>query len=132
MIRFSFTERLCISSVIRQKGESQNGFYKKTKYAKYTYVCVSGGRAFGVLCFLVTPVFRFAFLPYYLRYHGLCCLSKHNFSDLEFFLLFFNNCFTFLAFPCLMSQNGQTQFKNLVAFAEKFLNWIWPFRDIMH
>ena len=38
------------------------------------YVCVSGGKKFlffgnfGVLCFLETPVLRFAILPYYRRY----------------------------------------------------------------
>ena len=38
-----------------------------------SYVCVSGGKKclffekFGVLCFLETPVLRFAFLPYYRR-----------------------------------------------------------------
>ena len=37
------------------------------------YVCVSGGKKclfsgnFGVLCFLETPVLRFALLPYYRR-----------------------------------------------------------------
>ena len=36
----------------------------------YTYVCVPGGKKclfygkFGVLCFLETPVLRFALLPY--------------------------------------------------------------------
>ena len=45
------------SSVKRQKGES--------------HMCVSGGKKclffgkFGVLCFLETPVLRFALLPYY-------------------------------------------------------------------
>ena len=66
-----------MSSVIRQNGESQNGYFKKTKHAKFsekptflTYVCVSGGKKcsffekFGVLCFLETPVLRFALLPY--------------------------------------------------------------------
>ena len=70
-----------ISSVIRQKGESQNGCFKKAKHVKIsekhtflTYVCVSGGkkcmffRNFDVLCFLETPVLRFALLPYYRRY----------------------------------------------------------------
>ena len=37
-----------ISSIMRQKGDSQNGFYKKIKHAKFsdkrTYVCVSGGK----------------------------------------------------------------------------------------
>ena len=40
------------SSVIRQKGESQNGCFKKI---------------FGVLCSLETPVLIFALLPYYRR-----------------------------------------------------------------
>ena len=62
------------SSVIRQKGESQNGCYKKTKHAKFSekqtfltpwYAHVSV--LFGVLCFLVTPILKFALLPYYRR-----------------------------------------------------------------
>ena len=49
-------------------GESQNGYYKKT-----TCVCVAGGKKclffgkFDVLCFLKTPVLRFALLPHYRR-----------------------------------------------------------------
>ena len=57
-------------------------FYKKTKQAKFSekqhflppdthrYVCVSRSKKcsffgkFGLLCFLVTPVLRFALLPY--------------------------------------------------------------------
>ena len=31
-----------------------------------------------------------------------------------------------------MSQNGQTHFKNLAAFAARFLKCVWPFWDIMH
>ena len=71
-----------ISSVIRQKGESQSGCFKKAKHAKISEkhflppdVCVSGGKKclffgyFGVLCFLETPVLRFALLPYYRRFH---------------------------------------------------------------
>ena len=57
------------SSVIRQKGESQNRCFRKTKHAtSCTYVCVSGCKKclffgiFGVLCFPETPVLRFAFL----------------------------------------------------------------------
>ena len=40
------------------------------------YVCVSEDKEcsffgkFGVLCFLETPVLRFAFLPYYRRYNN--------------------------------------------------------------
>ena len=31
-----------------------------------------------------------------------------------------------------MSQNGQTHFKNLAAFAARFLKCVWPFWDIMY
>ena len=72
------------SSVIRQKGESQNGCFKKTKPIKFSEkrtflapdthtVCVSRGKKcsffgkFDVLYFLETPVLRFALLPYYRR-----------------------------------------------------------------
>ena len=33
---------------------------------------------------------------------------------------------------CIISQNGQTHFKNLAANAARFLNCAWPFWDIMH
>ena len=70
------------SSVIGQKGQSQNGYHKNTKHTKFsknehfllldkhTWVCVSGGKKClffgksGGFCFLVTPVLRFALLPY--------------------------------------------------------------------
>ena len=50
------------SSVLKQKDESQNGCYKKTKHTKFSEnECVLGGKClffgkFGVLCFLVTSV----------------------------------------------------------------------------
>ena len=62
---------------INKKGESQNGCYKKTKkhqifrktnISYLLIVCVSGGKKclffgkFGKLCFLATPVLRFALL----------------------------------------------------------------------
>ena len=65
-----------ILSVIRQKDESQNGCFKKTKYAKFsekqdffipwyahenTHTEVF---THAKLCFLETPVLRFALLPY--------------------------------------------------------------------
>ena len=67
---FSFT-----SSVIRQKGESQNGCFKKTKQAKFSRACVrirgvsyvSFSENFVGLLFLKTPVLRFTLLPYYRR-----------------------------------------------------------------
>ena len=65
------------SSVIRQKGESQNGGYKKRKHAKFfektsmTNPLSKGVRnkysffeKFGVL---FTSFLRFALLPYYLQ-----------------------------------------------------------------
>ena len=70
----------CNTAGIRQKGESQNGCFKKAKHAKIsekqtllapdtpTYVYVSGDkkRLFfgncGALCFLETPVLRFALI----------------------------------------------------------------------
>ena len=80
-----YTFRWVKTSVIMQKGESQNGWYKKTKHAaffeKRTFlipwyahmrVCIRGKKCsffgkFGLLCFLVTPVLRFARLLYYRR-----------------------------------------------------------------
>ena len=82
------------SLVIRQKGKSQIGYFKKTKLAKFSeirtfltpicrrtcayqgthmYVCVSGDTKcsffgkFGVLCFLEAPILTLALLPYYRR-----------------------------------------------------------------
>ena len=55
----------------KEKGESQNGCFEKTK--RTMHVCVSEGnkcsffRMFDVLCFLERPVLRFAILPYYRR-----------------------------------------------------------------
>ena len=81
-------ERKIKSSVIRPTGECQNGCYKKRKqnmlnFPKnehflpsdtHTQVCVYQGDKkcsffgkFGVLCFLVTPILRFALLPCYRR-----------------------------------------------------------------
>ena len=68
------------SSVIRQKGESQNGYFKRTKHAKffekplfftpwYAHVrekCSFFGK-FDVFCFLEAPVLRFALLSCYRR-----------------------------------------------------------------
>ena len=59
------------SSVIRQKGESQNGCFKKTKHVKFsekrTFLTPWLAHVRGVLCFLGTPVLRLALLPYYRR-----------------------------------------------------------------
>ena len=66
----------------KAKGRTSKRRFKKAKHAKisknkhylpldmHTCVCVSGGkkclffRIFGILCFLETPVLRFALLPY--------------------------------------------------------------------
>ena len=70
------------SSIIRQKYESLNGVTRKQSTPHFPknehflppdthkFVCVSGGKKcssfgkFDVLCFLVTPVLRYALLPY--------------------------------------------------------------------
>ena len=63
------------SSVIRQKGESQNGSFKKTMHVKFS---VKTNISYPppspapdthtyVPCFLETPVLRFSLLPYYRR-----------------------------------------------------------------
>ena len=78
------------SSVIRQKGESQNRCFKNTKHAKFSekqtfltpwyahvLVRIRGNKCsffgkFGVLCFPETPVLRFAVLPYYQQNLNWC------------------------------------------------------------
>ena len=63
-----------ISTVVRQKGESQNGCFKKTKHAKFsekrTFLTESFSflGKFVMLCFFKTLVLRFALLLYYRRY----------------------------------------------------------------
>ena len=62
-------------TIIRQKGESQNGCFKKNKARQifrktnisYPLIRTHTWES-GVLCFLVTPILRFALLPYYRRY----------------------------------------------------------------
>ena len=81
-VRTNIYEKISvISSVIRQKGESQNGYFKKTKHAQfsdkanisYPLICrgqclyqrvrnVRFAKKFAVLCFFETPVLRFALL----------------------------------------------------------------------
>ena len=63
-ICFSVFHTRCVSPVIRQKDESQNEYFKKTKPTKFCKKCLFFGK-FGVLCFLETPVLRFALLAYY-------------------------------------------------------------------
>ena len=64
-----------ISSVIWQRGESQNGCYKHfLPPDTRTCVCISGVRNvrfsknLACFCFLVTPILCFALLPYCRRY----------------------------------------------------------------
>ena len=75
--------RICKSSVVRQKAESQNGCSKKTKHAKFseklTFLTPRTSAYWGVrnVCFLKiwlalfswnTCFLRFALLPYYRRF----------------------------------------------------------------
>ena len=85
------------SSVIIQKGKSQNGGNKKRKHATFSAktnisyslirnrTCAYQGvrnvrlfEKFGVLCFLVTSVVRFAFLPYYQLNVVCICLNPYQ------------------------------------------------------
>ena len=86
------------SSLIRQKGESQNGRFKKTRHVKFlekrTFltpwydVCVSEGEKclllgkFGVLCFLNTSFLWFTLLPYYrdlkIKENSCQCLYQYQ------------------------------------------------------
>ena len=95
----NFEQGFLTSSVIRQKGESQNGYFKKTKVPQIfrktnILFFISSGkkclffRKFGVPCFLETPVLRFALLPHYRRlvvkiWNGYCVKSVRirSFSD---------------------------------------------------
>ena len=61
-----------------QKGESKNWCFKKTMLVKFSISvgkkCSFFGK-FDVLCFLETPLLRFALLPYYRRIHGVVVSS---------------------------------------------------------
>ena len=87
------------SSVIGQRGESQNGDNKKAKHAKFSYpvirtwyiftrTCVSRGKKcllfgkFDVLSFLATSVLRFAILPFYRQIIILVINIPHLKQDL--------------------------------------------------
>ena len=61
---------------------ARNGLSKSEAFMMTTYVYVSGGKKcafsgkFGVLCFLVTSVLRFAILPYLLRLFRLTLIIE--------------------------------------------------------
>ena len=92
----SSSERPRNSSVIRQKGKSQNGCFKKTKHVKFsektnisnplirTVRNVHFFGKLGVLCFLEIPVSRFVLLPYY---QGIKEMSYDTFKDFLYFSL---------------------------------------------
>ena len=101
-------EKIAKSSIISQKGESQNGCFKKKSKSHFpknelflppdmhTYACISGGKKcsffgkFGVLCFLERLVLRFALLPHYRRNmkneDNICkyCTRKHAITNSSF------------------------------------------------
>ena len=68
----------CITSVIKPKGESQNGCFEKTKHVKFSekrnvfYPLIRTNVLFSenLTCFVFfeTPVLRFALLPYDRRF----------------------------------------------------------------
>ena len=111
-------------SVIRQKGESQNGRNRKTKYAKFFVLCVSEGKKcfFGkyvdVLCFILTSVLRFALFALLLTH---CFFSIYvSFFDIvdnivlmQMIYLFFNELFIFFYLLCLVYHFNKTQAKKI-------------------
>ena len=69
------------SSVIRQKYKSQNECYKKTKHTTFSEKRTFRTPRFffgkfSVLCFLLTPVFRLALLPYCRQVDSLQVLNN--------------------------------------------------------
>ena len=102
--------------MIRQKGKSQNGCFKKmglsaASLCKYVWpfsLYVSGGKKcsflgkFGVLCFLETSVLRFVLLLYYQRIYS-CWLwtdiwQLFSFSGVLTLLLQFNDLVVYNSF----------------------------------
>ena len=121
-----------------QKVKSQNGCFKKIKQVKisdnecflpphmHTYVWVSGGnkcsffRKFDLLCFLETPVLRFALLPYYRR--NVISLVKLLFSCHSR-----NQIFTHIFYICssLDIKSNQNSFELVFCFVfDSFLNCV--------
>ena len=84
------------SSVIRQKGEPQNGCFKKTKHTKFsekrTFLTPWYRKIWRAL-FLETPVLRFALLPYYRRISSfiLIMIWFTTFWAVKY-LIFFPSC----------------------------------------
>ena len=77
------------SSVIKQKGKSENGCFKKTKHAKFSeknisYPLIRTRTSFDMLCFLETPVLRFALLLHYRRISQTCYLGITSAAFPEF------------------------------------------------
>ena len=67
-------EKHLFSPIFRNNWRTTSKFYRNfLPPDTHTYVCISGGKKcsffgkFGVLCFLETPVLRFALLSYYRR-----------------------------------------------------------------
>ena len=79
-----------ISKRVFQESKACQNFRKTNiSYPRdtHTYVCISGGKKclfsgnFGVLCFLETPVLRFALLPYYRRFQRINVVNPNFVTD---------------------------------------------------
>ena len=79
-------------------------------------VCVSEGKKcllfgkFGVLCFLETPVLRFALLPYYRRYCLLLILFRNVILLVNSIKIWLNILVIFSRIWCLMNKDVKTFF----------------------
>ena len=62
-----------------------------------------------------------------------CGLLRIEFFQFTTFVYYFQciSSVIILTLYCTMSQNGQIRFKNLAAFAARFLKCVWPFQDVM-
>ena len=64
------------SSLIRRKGESQNGRFKKRKHAKFSEKRTFLTTWYAHVRVICTSVLRFAFLPYYRRIEPVFLMKK--------------------------------------------------------
>ena len=64
-----------ISKRVFQESKARQNFRKTNKITSGGKKCLFFGN-FGMLCFLETPVLRFALLPYYRRHFVVVCNSK--------------------------------------------------------
>ena len=66
------------------------------------------------------------------NFEKMVFLGKYSRELYLFQIVFRSKISNQLTLYFIMSQNGQTHFKNLAAFAARFLKCAWPLWDITH